>query len=150
MYSCQMWTASSLCDHSLECMDVLQCGGILGWTFVDLLTVWMHAWVICLGRPVRPAALEHTYGGGRIASFAELAWKCCSTCVEHSSHKLLPVVVCRLWNQNNSARVVTEKEKHRIHLPKILLVVMWGPWTCMLSFVCWTGPTCGDQQFGPV
>ena len=27
---------------------------------------------------------------------------------------------------------------------------MWGPWTCTLNFVCWTNPTCGNQQLGPV
>ena len=61
--------------------------------------------------------------------------------IAYNSQKLLPVVVCRFWNQNNRARGVTESEKHGIHMPKILLVVIQGLWTCILSFICWNGPT---------
>ena len=44
--------------------------------------------------------------------------------VVHSSQKLLPVVVCRLWNQNNGARVVTETPKTWNLLAEFLLVVV--------------------------
>ena len=70
------------------------------------------------------SALYHRYGGRRIANCAETALKCCSA--EHSGQKLFPVVVRRLSDQIDIARVVTESEKHRFHMPKILLVVMWG------------------------
>ena len=46
--------------------------------------------------------------------------KCRSTCADHSSQKICfqwPVVVRRFWNQIDRARVVTESEKCRIHVP---------------------------------
>ena len=49
-----------------------------------------------------------------------------SACTKHSGQKLLPVVVRRLKNQIDRARDVTESEKHRIHMPKFLLVVTWS------------------------
>ena len=54
--------------------------------------------------------------------------------------------MCWLWNQIDIARIVTEREKLKIHMPKYLLVIIWGGWTCVLSFVCWT---CSEKWFGP-
>ena len=68
---------------------------------------------------------KYRYGGGRIANCLEPAWKCRSACAEHSGQKLLPVVVRRLWNQLDRARVVTLSGKHGIQVPKFLLVVIW-------------------------
>ena len=45
--------------------------------------------------------------------------------VVHSSQKLLPVVVRRLWNQNR-AKAVTEREKHGMHVLKFSLACHMG------------------------
>ena len=71
-------------------------------------------------------------------------------CVRHSDQALFLVVVCRSWDQWDRARAVTDSKRQGIQVPKLVLVVMQGPWTCILSFVCWTGLTCSDQRFGPV
>ena len=94
---------------------------------------------------------NHRYGGGRITNCSEPAGKCHSTCAEHRSKKLLIVEMHRLWKQVNRVRVVTDSKKNGIHVPKFLLVVIRGneP-VIILSFVCWTGPTCSDQWLGPV
>ena len=112
------------------------------------------AWGLCAnfssGRIcVAVVSVTDVEGEGSL-SVLSLIGKCRSARTEHRGQKLLLVVACRLWNQIDTARVVTESEKCGIHVPEFLLVVIWGPWTCILSFVCWTGPTCGDQQLGPV
>ena len=89
------------------------------------VTISECSWVPLLTPQKRP---RHRYGGGRIANCAEPAWNCRSACAEYSGQKLLPVVVRRLWNQIDRARVVTETEKHGIHVPFFfLLVVIMGP-----------------------
>ena len=55
-----------------------------------------------------------------------------------SSQKMLLVVVHRLWNQSNRARVISESEKHRIHKQKFLLVVTQGPCSWNWSHMWWS------------
>ena len=96
------------------------------------------AWWIELSSPVpakgRRACSAHWYVGGRIAICAEPAWKCHRTCAEHSGQKLLPVVVYRLWNQLNRARVVTESEKHKIHLQNMFASCHMGSMNLYTKF----------------
>ena len=76
-----------------------------------------------------PCSPDQRYGGWKISSCVESAWKCRSARIKHSGWKLLPVGVHWLWNQIDRARVVTESEKRGIH---VLPVVIWGQWTCIL------------------
>ena len=48
----------------------------------------------------------------------ETVWKCRTPGAEHGGQTLFPVI---------ARRVVSDSEKHRIHVPNILLVVIWGP-----------------------
>ena len=68
--------------------------------------------------PKQAHTLQERHGEGRIDNCAEPAWRCQSACAEHSGQNVLPVIVRRVWNQMNRARVVTESEKHGIHVPK--------------------------------
>ena len=65
-------------------------------------------------------------GGGKIVHCAEPASKCRSACAGHSGQKLLPVVVRRVLNQIHRVRVVTESNKHGIHVSKVPCYLSYG------------------------
>ena len=94
----------------------------------------------------------HRYGGRRVAKCAEPAWKCHTASTEYSSHKLLPVLYCCEWivKSGRQSQSCHWEWKIRSSFAKVLLVVMWGLWTCILRFVSWICPTCSDQQLGLV
>ena len=89
---------------------------------------------------------NHRYGGGRIANCAETAWKCCNHVPGAQQSKLA---------SDNSAQIVnSDRQSNSCHwqlktwnsCAKVFASCHMGPMNMYTKFVCWTGPTCGDQR----